>query len=96
MKLSDVQCRKAAPREKAYKMADGQGLYLHVSSTGHKSWRLKYRFGGKEKLLTIGPYPEVSLGDARDACSASSSAGWSISHGSCQNDSTDLPVPPDV
>lgn len=66
--LTDVQCRKAKGAEKAYKMTDGQGLFLFVTPSGFKSWRMKYRTaGGKEKLLTFGSYPEVTLVEARDA-----------------------------
>ncbi len=66
--LTDVQCRKAKGAEKAYKLADGQGLYLFVTPAGFKSWRMKYRTqGGKEKLLTFGSYPDVSLLEAREA-----------------------------
>ena len=49
-----------------YKLYDSEGLYLQVTPTGGKWWRLKYRFGGKEKLLSLGTYPEVSLSEARD------------------------------
>ncbi len=66
MPLTDVQARKAAPREKDYKLADSGGLYLFVTTKGHRGWRMKYRFAGKEKLLSFGPYPEVSLAAARD------------------------------
>lgn len=59
--LSDIECRNAKPREKLYKMADGGGLYLEVSPTGGRHWRMKYYFGGKEMTLTIGPYPRVGL-----------------------------------
>ncbi|MDO7843423.1 tyrosine-type recombinase/integrase [Sphingomonas immobilis] len=67
MALTDTQARKAETREKDYKLADSGGLYLFVTSRGFKSWRLKYRFGGKEKRLIFGPYPEVSLAKAREA-----------------------------
>lgn len=63
--LTELECRSAKPREKAYKRADAKGLYLYISTTGHKSWRWKYRFGGKEKRLVFGPYPEVKLAEAR-------------------------------
>ena len=66
MALSDVQARKAAPGEKDFKLADSNGLYLFVTTKGFKSWRYKYRFDGKEKRLTFGPYPEVSLKEARE------------------------------
>jgi integrase len=65
MKLKDTAIRAARPRSKAYKMFDTEGLYLEVSPAGGKWWRLKYRFAGKEKRLSLGVYPEVSLKDAR-------------------------------
>ena len=64
--LTDKEVKNAAPRDKAYKMADAGGLYLYVAPTGTKSWRMKFRLHGKEKLLTFGPYPDVKLGEARD------------------------------
>lgn len=66
MPLSNLTAKGAKPRAKPYKLADGQGMYLEVAPTGSKYWRMKYRFGGKEKRLAIGVYPEVSLADARD------------------------------
>ena len=66
MPLTAVQARNARAGEKGYKLADEKGLHLYVSPTGAKSWRMKYRFGGKEKLLTFGQFPEVSLAEARD------------------------------
>lgn len=66
MKLTDAKARKAVPADKDYKMPDGHGLYLLVAARGTKLWRMKYRFAQKEKLLSFGPYPEVSLSDARD------------------------------
>jgi integrase len=69
--LTDLQCRSAKAEEKARKLADGKGLYLFVTPTGHKSWRWKYRFGGKEKLLVLGSYPELGLKAARDLRDAS-------------------------
>ncbi|WP_035730434.1 tyrosine-type recombinase/integrase, partial [Gluconobacter thailandicus] len=65
--LTDVAVRKAAPKESQYKLSDAQGLYLLVKPNGTKLWRLKYRFGGKEKTLSFGSYPEVSLINARRA-----------------------------
>ncbi len=65
MKLTDTAVRKAKPEAKPYKMADGGGLFLLVQPNGGKWWRLKYRFGGKEKLLSFGTYPDLSLADAR-------------------------------
>ncbi|MCM1128427.1 MAG: integrase arm-type DNA-binding domain-containing protein [Oxalobacter formigenes] len=63
--LTDVQPRNAKPKEKPYKLADGGGLYLLVNPDGGKYWRMKYRFGGKEKTLAFGKYPDISLGEAR-------------------------------
>src|SRR6204780_5804863 len=64
--LSDAKARNAKPRTKAYKSADGEGLFLLVLPSGSKYWRLKYFFAGKEKLLALGVYPEVTLADARE------------------------------
>lgn len=64
--LTDQRCRAAKARDKPYKLADSMGLHLYVSTTGHRSWRMKYRFGGKERRLVFGAYPEVSLKEARD------------------------------
>jgi integrase len=65
--LTDVQCRKAKSSAKPYKITDGGGLHLFVTPAGGKHWRYRYEFDGREKTLTIGPYPSVSLTDARDA-----------------------------
>jgi hypothetical protein len=54
MPLTDVEIRNARPREKAYRLADGAGMYLEVSPAGGKYWRLKYRIAGKEKRLALG------------------------------------------
>jgi integrase len=66
MALSDAKVRNAKPQTKPYKIADGEGLFLLVAPSGSKYWRFKYHFADKEKLLALGVYPEVSLGDARD------------------------------
>jgi integrase len=66
MKLKDIQCRNAKPKEKAYKISDGGGMYLEIMPNGSKYWRLKYRILGKEKRLAIGVYPETPLVEARD------------------------------
>lgn len=63
--LSDLQIRQAKPKEKPYKLFDGGGLFLEVSTSGGKLWRFKYRFGGLEKKLSLGAFPAVSLADAR-------------------------------
>ena len=65
MPLSDIQLRNLKPKEKAYKIADGGGLYIHVASTGTKLWRMRYRYDGKEQLLSFGSYPALSLKAAR-------------------------------
>ncbi len=65
MALSDVKVRTAKPEAKAYKLTDGEGMVLLVHPNGSKYWRLRYRFGGKEKMLALGKYPEISLADAR-------------------------------
>ena len=66
MKLTARQVETAKPTEKPYKLADGGGLYLLVNPNGKRYWRLKYRSLGKEKLLAIGVYPDVSLAEARN------------------------------
>ena len=66
MSLTDTAVRKAAPRAKPYKLADGGGMYLEVMPTGAKYWRIKYRHGGKEKRLALGVYDRVTLAAARN------------------------------
>lgn len=63
--LSDVEIRKAKPKEKPYKLSDERGLYLLIQPAGGKLWRFKYRFEGKQKALALGQYPDVSLTLAR-------------------------------
>jgi len=63
--LTDVAIRNAKPGAKATKLADGGGMFLLITPAGGKLWRLKYRVDGREKLLAIGTYPEISLGEAR-------------------------------
>ncbi|WP_455817077.1 tyrosine-type recombinase/integrase [Pseudomonas cerasi] len=65
MKLTATEIKAAKPKEKAYKLADGGGMYLEIFPNGTKSWRLKYRIGGKEKRVVFGVYPAVTLADAR-------------------------------
>ncbi len=65
MALTDVAIRNAKPGEKAFKLADGAGMFLLVTPAGGKLWRLKYRIDGREKLLAMGAYPETGLSDAR-------------------------------
>jgi integrase len=63
--LTDVAIRNAKPGAKAIKLADGGGMFLLITPAGGKLWRLKYRVDGREKLLAIGAYPEIGLGEAR-------------------------------
>ena len=65
MALSDAKIRNLKPKEKPYKTADYDGLYVLTKPNGSKLWRFKYRLKGKEKLLSIGSYPEISLMEAR-------------------------------
>jgi Arm DNA-binding domain len=65
MALTDTAIRNAKPKDRPYKVADAQGLYLLVNPAGSKLWRLKYRIRGVERKLALGSYPDVSLADAR-------------------------------
>ena len=65
MALTDIQIRNAAPRERAYKMGDSGGLYLFVGPNGSTLWRMKYRLDGREQKISFGPYPAISLKEAR-------------------------------
>jgi len=65
--LSDTEVKNAKPAPKEAKLFDGGGLFLLVTPAGGKLWQFKYRFGGKEKKLSFGAYPAVSLADAREA-----------------------------
>ena len=66
MPLSDLEILKVKPLTKSFKMSDGGGLFLLVNPTGSKWWRFKYRFSDKEKLLSLGVYPDVPLKLARE------------------------------
>lgn len=66
MKLTNKSCQHAKPMDKPYKLADGGGLYLYVQKDGSRYWRMKYYYLGKEKLLSFGVYPAISLAEARD------------------------------
>lgn len=66
MALSDTAVRNIKAGLKPIKMFDGRGLYLEVAPSGGKWWRLKYRFEGREKRLSLGVYPDVGLKQARD------------------------------
>ncbi|MFB9984292.1 tyrosine-type recombinase/integrase [Mesorhizobium kowhaii] len=67
MALSDVKCRNTRPASNLQKLSDGGGLQLWVQPSGTRLWRLAYRFDGKQKLLSLGSYPVISLADARQA-----------------------------
>jgi Arm DNA-binding domain len=64
--LEDAACRNAKVKSKPFKLYDEKGLFLLAHPNGSKYWRLKYRVAGKEKLLALGVYPEVSLANARE------------------------------
>lgn len=70
MPLNDTTLRALKPADKPQKLFDGHGLFMLVSTNGTKAWRLKYRFMGKEKLISLGIYPTVSLKDARERAAA--------------------------
>lgn len=63
--LSDARCKGAKPSDKPYKLFDGGGLHLYVSTTGSRTWRLAYRLAGKPQTMSLGSYPEISLAAAR-------------------------------
>ncbi len=65
MALTNVFLKNATPKGKPYKVFDGEGLYIEIRPNGGKWWRLKYRYGGKEKRISLGTYPEISLKQAR-------------------------------
>ncbi len=64
---TDAQARAAQPKAGKFTRLLAGGLYLEITKTGRKGWRLKYRYGGMEKRLSFGPYPLVSLKEARQA-----------------------------
>ncbi|WP_147124215.1 tyrosine-type recombinase/integrase [Shimia ponticola] len=67
MPLNDTKLRNLKRKEKTYKVSDSGGLYIEITKAGSLLWRLKYRFEGREKRLSFGAYPAVSLADARNA-----------------------------
>lgn len=76
--LSDLEVRKAKPKEAPYKITHGKGLYLLITPKGGKLWRLNYRHGGKQKTLALGVYPETSLAKAREGMEE---ARWMLAGG---------------
>jgi len=67
MRLTDLQCRTAKPGPKVRKLSDGDGLQLWIQPGGSRQWRLAYKFDRKQKVFAIGPYPLISLAEAREA-----------------------------
>src|SRR6185295_19289290 len=65
MTLTIADVKNAKPGTRSYKLNDAKGLFLQVSPAGTKAWRFKYRFDGKEKLLSLGRYPHLGLAAAR-------------------------------
>ena len=82
MALTDTEIRKSKPQTKNYDLRDGGGLYVSVTPAGGKLWRWKYRYEGKEKLMSFGKYPEVTLVVAREKELGSTQAlgGWGGHH----------------
>ena len=68
MALTALTVKQAKPKEKRYILKDDHGLYLEVSPTGGRWWRLRYWLNGKENRISLGTYPTVSLAEARDKC----------------------------
>ncbi len=66
MMLTHLQITSAKPKAKPYRLTDGQGLVLVIQASGSKLWRFRYRYGGRQKTLHLGPWPEVSLAEARE------------------------------
>ncbi|ELY6225267.1 tyrosine-type recombinase/integrase [Cronobacter muytjensii] len=65
MALTDIKVRTTKPSDRLFKLIDGKGIHLLINPNGSKYWRLQYRFDGKQKVLALGVYPMVSLGEAR-------------------------------
>jgi integrase len=68
MPLTDINCKRAKPKDKSYKLHDENALYLLVKINGGKYWRMDYRYGGKPKTVHFGTYPTISLREAREKC----------------------------
>jgi hypothetical protein len=64
--LTEARIRTFKPGEKSVRLSDDRGLYLEVTPNGGRWWRLRYRFGGKEKLISLGTYPDTGLKAARE------------------------------
>lgn len=66
MKLTVASIKAAKPADRPYKLGDGAGLHLQVNPNGARWWRYRYRFGGREKMISLGTYPATSLKEARN------------------------------
>lgn len=66
MPLTEIEAKASKPRDRAYKLSDSEGLFLLIRPNGSKLWRMKDRYGGKEKLLSFGSYPRVGIAAARE------------------------------
>ncbi len=66
-KLTAVRVRNARPKDKPYKLPDGNGLYFHIATSGKRTWRYRFKLAGKESTFTLGTYPDMSLEKARKA-----------------------------
>ena len=69
--LTELSIKQAKPKEKQYKLTDGEGMYLRVYPNGSKYWQLQYWFDGKQKILSFGVWPNISLKEARNKTFAS-------------------------
>ena len=65
-RLTELSVKQAKPKEKQYKLTDGEGMYLRIYPNGSKYWQLQYWFEGKQKILSLGVWPEVTLKQARE------------------------------
>ena len=65
-KLTELKIKYSKPEEKQYKLTDGEGMYLRVYPNSSKYWQLQYRFDGKQKVLSLGVWPEIGLTEARE------------------------------
>ena len=65
-KLTELKIKQSKPEEKQYKLTDGEGMYLRVYPNSSKYWQLQYRLDGKQKVLSLGVWPEVGLTEARE------------------------------
>ena len=82
--LTDLAVRTAKPREKQYKIWDSGGMYVLVTPSGSRRWRLKYRVDGREKSLSLGMYPRVSLALARERRDQARNLYMEIGRASCR------------